>query len=63
MNKKDFPVNNNPNLGVKLTDDVLANELSFKIVSLIIRAAGANAESIRTKIFLLPTPCGELHQI
>jgi hypothetical protein len=35
-------------LGVKLTDEVLANELSFKIVSLILRAAGASAESIRT---------------
>ncbi|MDQ0918421.1 DUF3231 family protein [Paenibacillus sp. V4I5] len=31
-----------------MTDEVLVNELSFKIVSLILRAAGANAESIRT---------------
>jgi hypothetical protein len=35
-------------LGVKLKDEVLANELSLKIASLIIRAASANAESIRT---------------
>ncbi|KQX60753.1 DUF3231 family protein [Paenibacillus sp. Root444D2] len=40
-------------LGVKLTDEVLANELSFKIVSLILRAAGANAESIRTDFGLM----------
>lgn len=40
-------------LGVKLTDEVLANELSFKIVSLILRAAGANAESIRTDFGLI----------
>jgi hypothetical protein len=40
-------------LGVKLTDDLLANELSFKIVSLIIRAAGANAEAIRTDFGLM----------
>ncbi|SDO54408.1 Protein of unknown function [Paenibacillus sp. yr247] len=40
-------------LGVKLTDEVLANELSFKIVSLIIHAASANAESIRTDFGLL----------
>ncbi|KRF10690.1 DUF3231 family protein [Paenibacillus sp. Soil787] len=40
-------------LGVKMTDEVLANELSFKIVSLILRAAGANAESIRTDFGLI----------
>jgi hypothetical protein len=40
-------------LGVKLTDDLLANELSLKIVTLIIRAAGANAESIRTDFGLM----------
>ncbi|CAN7379791.1 DUF3231 family protein [Paenibacillus sp. LjRoot153] len=52
---EDMP-NSDPNsipLGVKLTDDVLANELSFKIVSLILRAAGANAESIRTDFGLM----------
>ena len=32
-------------LGVKLTDEVLSNELSFKIVSLILRAAAANANA------------------
>lgn len=40
-------------LGVKLTDDVLANELSLKIVSLIIQAATAASESIRTDVGLL----------
>jgi hypothetical protein len=40
-------------LGVKLTDDVLANELSFKIVSLILRAAGAATESIREDVGLM----------
>lgn len=40
-------------LGVKLTDDVIANELSLKIISLIIRAAGAASESIRTDVGLL----------
>jgi hypothetical protein len=40
-------------LGVKLTDDVIANELSLKIVSLIMRAAGAASESIRTDVGLL----------
>ncbi|MET3696564.1 uncharacterized protein DUF3231 [Bacillus oleivorans] len=40
-------------LGVKLTDDVIANELSLKIASLILRAAGAAAESIRTDVGLL----------
>lgn len=40
-------------LGVKLTDDVIANELSLKIMSLIMRAAGAASESIRTDVGLL----------
>ncbi|MBT2738367.1 DUF3231 family protein [Bacillus sp. ISL-7] len=40
-------------LGVKLTDDVIANELSLKIISLILRAAGATTESIRTDVGLL----------
>ena len=40
-------------LGVKLTDDVIANELSLKIVSLIMRAASAASESIRTDVGLL----------
>lgn len=40
-------------LGVKLTDDVLANELSLKIVSLIMQAAGAASESIRTDVGLM----------
>ncbi|MFC5447494.1 DUF3231 family protein [Paenibacillus aestuarii] len=40
-------------LGVKLTDGVIANELSLKIVSLTIRAATANAESIRTDFGLI----------
>lgn len=39
--------------GIKLTDDVLANELSLKIASLILRAAGVAAESIRTDVGLL----------
>ncbi|MCS0787935.1 DUF3231 family protein [Cytobacillus firmus] len=39
--------------GVKLTDDVIANELSLKIISLIMRAAGAASESIRTDVGLL----------
>jgi hypothetical protein len=42
-------------LGVKLTDDVLVNELSLKIYSLIIRAAGIAAESIRADVGLLFT--------
>ncbi|MBX9975962.1 DUF3231 family protein [Cytobacillus firmus] len=40
-------------LGVKLTDDVIANELSLKIISLIMRAAGAASESIRTDVGIL----------
>jgi hypothetical protein len=40
-------------LGVKLTDDVIANELSLKIISLIMRAACAASESIRTDVGLL----------
>lgn len=39
--------------GVKLTDDVIANELSLKIISLIMRAAGAASESIRSDVGLL----------
>lgn len=52
---EDMP-NTDPNSiphGVKLTDDVIANELSLKIVSLIMRAAGAATESIRTDVGLL----------
>ncbi|MGC5323970.1 DUF3231 family protein [Brevibacillus sp. SYSU BS000544] len=44
---------NNIPLGVKLTDDVLANELSLKILSLIVRAAGISAESIRADVGML----------
>lgn len=44
---KDIPV------GVKLTDDVLANELSLKIISLIMRAAGAASEAIRTDVGIM----------
>ncbi|MDM5227313.1 DUF3231 family protein [Cytobacillus sp. NJ13] len=40
-------------LGVKLTDDVIANELSLKIISLIMRAASAASESIRTDVGIL----------
>ncbi|KKI91943.1 hypothetical protein WQ54_11650 [Bacillus sp. SA1-12] len=52
---EDMPISdsNSIPLGVKLTDDVLANELSLKIVSLIMRAAGAASESIRTDVGLL----------
>lgn len=39
--------------GVKLTDDVIANELSLKIISLMMRAASAASESIRTDVGLL----------
>ncbi|QRG66685.1 DUF3231 family protein [Brevibacillus choshinensis] len=42
-------------LGAKLSDDVLANELSLKIYSLIIRAAGIAAESIRVDVGMLFT--------
>lgn len=45
--QKDIP------LGVKLTDDVLANELVLKITSLIMRAAAAASESIRTDFGIL----------
>lgn len=51
----DMPISN-PNsipLGVKLTDDVLANELSLKIISLIMNAASATSQSIRTDVGLL----------
>jgi hypothetical protein len=40
-------------LGVKLTDDVIANELSLKIISLIMRAASGASESVRTDVGLL----------
>ncbi|WP_299088797.1 DUF3231 family protein [uncultured Metabacillus sp.] len=52
---EDMPVSdpNSVPLGVKLTDDVIANELSLKIISLIMRAAGASSESIRTDVGLL----------
>lgn len=52
---EDMPISD-PNgipLGVKLTDDVIANELSLKIISLIMRAAGAASESIRTDVGLM----------
>jgi hypothetical protein len=52
---EDMPISD-PNgipIGVKLTDDVIANELSLKIISLIMRAAGAASESIRTDVGLL----------
>lgn len=52
---EDMPISN-PNsipLGVKLTDDVIANELSLKIASLIMQAATAASESIRTDVGLL----------
>lgn len=42
-------------LGVKLTDDVLANELSLKIASLIVRASAIAAESIRADVGILFT--------
>ncbi|KAF0821442.1 hypothetical protein ACOSZF_19940 [Cytobacillus firmus] len=40
-------------LGVKLTDHVIGNELSLKIISFIMRAAGAASESIRTDAGIL----------
>lgn len=40
-------------LGVKLTDDVIANELSLIIISLFMRVAGAASESIRTDAGIL----------
>ncbi|MFT4413780.1 DUF3231 family protein [Fredinandcohnia humi] len=49
---EDMPISD-PNsipLGVKLTDEVIANELSLKIISLIMRAASATSESIRTDV-------------
>ncbi|MDQ0861937.1 DUF3231 family protein [Bacillus sp. V2I10] len=52
---EDMPISD-PNsipLGVKLTDDMIANELSLKIISLIMKAAGAASESIRTDVGLL----------
>jgi Protein of unknown function (DUF3231) len=52
---EDMPVSEPNSIppGVKLTDDVIANELSLKIISLIMRAAGAASESIRTDVGLL----------
>jgi hypothetical protein len=52
---EDMPISdsNSIPLGVKLTDDVIANELSLKIISLIMRAASGAAESIRTDVGLL----------
>lgn len=54
---EDIPKSNPNNipLGAKLTDDVIANELSLKIMSLIMRAAQGAAESIRTDVGLLFT--------
>lgn len=52
---EDMPISN-PNsipLGVKLTDDVIANDLSLKITSLIMQAAANTTESIRTDVGLL----------
>lgn len=40
-------------LGVKFTDDELANLLSIKIVTLIINAAAASSQSIRNDVGLL----------
>lgn len=40
-------------LGVKFTDDELANLLSIKIVTLIINAATASAQSVRNDVGLL----------
>jgi hypothetical protein len=52
---EDMPISDANDIppGVKLTDDVIANELSLKIVSLIVRAAGAASESIRTDVGLM----------
>lgn len=52
---EDMPISdpNSVPLGVKLTDEVIANELSLKIISLIMRAAGSASESIRTDVGLL----------
>ncbi|MFP5111959.1 DUF3231 family protein [Bacillaceae bacterium C204] len=52
---EDMPVSDPNSIppGVKLTNDVIANELSLKIISLIMRAAGAASESIRTDVGLL----------
>jgi hypothetical protein len=40
-------------LGVKMTDDELVNGLSLKIVSLIIHAATASAQSVRNDVGLM----------
>ncbi|OAS82818.1 MULTISPECIES: DUF3231 family protein [Metabacillus] len=52
---EDMPISDSKSipLGVKLTDDVIANELSLKIISLIMKAASATTESIRTDVGLL----------
>ncbi|MFB7305098.1 DUF3231 family protein [Heyndrickxia sporothermodurans] len=52
---EDMPMSksNSIPLGAKLTDDVIANELSLKIASLILQAASASSESIRTDVGLL----------
>jgi spore coat protein CotF len=52
---EDMPISdsNSIPLGVKLTDDVIANELSLKIISLIMKAASATSESIRTDVGFL----------
>ncbi|UUZ79871.1 DUF3231 family protein [Paenibacillus sp. P26] len=42
-------------LGAKLTDDVFANELSLKIASLIMRASGIAAESVRMDVGIMFT--------
>lgn len=49
---EDMPVSdpNSVPLGVRLTDEVLATELSLKLVSLIMHAAGGATESIRTDV-------------
>lgn len=39
--------------GAKLTDDVLANELSLKIVSLIMQAASIATEAVRTDVAMM----------
>ena len=52
---EDMPISTPSSIppGVKLTDDVIANDLSLKIASLIMRATGAASESIRTDVGLL----------
>ncbi|OXM84335.1 DUF3231 family protein [Paenibacillus rigui] len=46
---------NNVPMGVKFTDDEIANALSIKIVALIVNAATSSAQSIRTDVGLMFT--------